>query len=94
MYISVYIYDRAWKGLPSYFVEHACMDGYNLRTLENAGIPIVVGEWSLATGRYVCMSIRIYVQTHMCCQITKRYMHYLIYNTYIYIPIINKHIYR
>jgi glucan 1,3-beta-glucosidase len=49
--IDTHIYQAwAWKGLPSYFIEHACMDGYNLRTLENAGIPIVVGEWSLATG--------------------------------------------
>lgn len=33
----------------SWFQEHSCNDGDHLRQVEAAGIPVVVGEWSLAT---------------------------------------------
>lgn len=32
-----------------WFQQHACSDGGNLRKMERLGVPIIVGEWSLAT---------------------------------------------
>ena len=32
----------------SWFQSHACSDGNALRIMESLGIPVIVGEWSLA----------------------------------------------
>lgn len=32
-----------------WFQSHACSDGDHLKQMESLGIPVVVGEWSLAT---------------------------------------------
>jgi glucan 1,3-beta-glucosidase len=32
----------------SWFHTHSCYDGYQLKKMESLGIPIIVGEWSLA----------------------------------------------
>mmetsp|Transcript_2326 Transcript_2326/g.3574 ORF Transcript_2326/g.3574 Transcript_2326/m.3574 type:complete len:558 (+) Transcript_2326:84-1757(+) len=48
--IDTHIYQAwAWKADPSWFIEHACTDNGAVRELEQKGIPVVVGEWSLAT---------------------------------------------
>jgi glucan 1,3-beta-glucosidase len=40
----------AWATDPEWFTADACTEGEKLRALEASGLPIVVGEWSLATG--------------------------------------------
>jgi glucan 1,3-beta-glucosidase len=48
--LDTHIY-QAWfeAAKPTMFQEQACEAGQNLRLFEEAGIPIIVGEWSLAT---------------------------------------------
>jgi glucan 1,3-beta-glucosidase len=43
---------QAWSDPlgPQWFLEDACKAGNHLRDMEDMGIPIIVGEWSLATG--------------------------------------------
>ena len=39
----------AWEMPPEWFEEHACYDGEMVRIMESIGVPVIVGEWSLAT---------------------------------------------
>lgn len=39
----------AWENDSPWFIEHACSDGDNVKKMESIGLPVVVGEWSLAT---------------------------------------------
>jgi len=41
----------AWAdpNIPEAFVDSACGEGSNLKLMESLGVPVVVGEWSLAT---------------------------------------------
>ena len=47
-----------WVKDADYFVSDACTSGYSVKVMEQAGIPVIVGEWSLATGTlyYWCRS--------------------------------------
>lgn len=48
--IDTHIYQAwAWSNPVQWFQQHACMDGDNLLLMESLGVPIIVGEWSLAT---------------------------------------------
>lgn len=48
--IDTHLYQAwAFDGEPDWFIEHACLDGDNIRLLESLNIPVIVGEWSLAT---------------------------------------------
>ena len=48
--LDTHVYQAwSWEMPHEWFVEHACADGYKIKEFENNGIPIVVGEWSLAT---------------------------------------------
>lgn len=48
--IDTHIYQAwAWPNPVQWFQQHACMDGDNILLMESLGVPIVVGEWSLAT---------------------------------------------
>lgn len=40
---------QAWGGDGDFFVKDACKSGDNLRLFESQHVPVVVGEWSLAT---------------------------------------------
>lgn len=40
---------QAWGGDGDFFIHDACNAGANLRLFEANNIPVVVGEWSLAT---------------------------------------------
>jgi len=45
------------------FLESACVAGLQVRKLEALGLPVVVGEWSLATDNcamYVLLLLRDY----------------------------------
>jgi hypothetical protein len=48
--IDVHLY-QAWSAAAdaASYQEFACMDGLRVREMEAAGVPVVVGEWSLAT---------------------------------------------
>ena len=48
--IDTHIYQAwSWAMSAEWFMEHACSDGENARLLEAMGVPVIVGEWSLAT---------------------------------------------
>jgi glucan 1,3-beta-glucosidase len=48
--LDTHIYQAwAFANPASWFVEHACMDASPIDALEQIGVPVVVGEWSLAT---------------------------------------------
>lgn len=47
----VYSLLQAWGGDGDFFVRDACNSGANLRLFESRNVPVVVGEWSLATVR-------------------------------------------
>lgn len=48
--IDTHIYQAwSWPMDSDWYEEHACSDGDNLRLMESIGVPIIVGEWSLAT---------------------------------------------
>lgn len=48
--VDIHLYHAwAWDNPPEYFIKNACYDHNHLRDMEELGVPIVVGEWSLAT---------------------------------------------
>ena len=48
--LDTHIYQAwAWENPVEWFQEHACMDRGRLLAMEDIGVPVVVGEWSLAT---------------------------------------------
>ena len=48
--IDTHIYQAwAWENPALWFQQHACMDRTRLIEMESLGVPIIVGEWSLAT---------------------------------------------
>ena len=48
--VDSHIYQAwAWENPPEWFQLHACLDRDNLVLMESLGVPILVGEWSLAT---------------------------------------------
>eukprot|EP01038_Epipyxis_sp_PR26KG_P009311 gene9311-12547_t len=48
--VDTHIYQAwAWENPVEWFEFYACLDGTNLRFMESMGVPIIVGEWSLAT---------------------------------------------
>jgi len=48
--LDTHIYQAwAWENTPEWFALHACMDKERLVEMEALGVPIIVGEWSLAT---------------------------------------------
>jgi glucan 1,3-beta-glucosidase len=48
--LDTHIYQAwAWENPPEWFQQHACLDRARLMEMEAAGVPVVVGEWSLAT---------------------------------------------
>jgi glucan 1,3-beta-glucosidase len=63
--MDTHIY-QAWfeKAEPAMFQDQACKAGDNLRLFEEAGVPIIVGEWSLATGTFL-MSSSVLMQLYI-----------------------------
>jgi hypothetical protein len=55
----------AWENDGQWFQEHACSDGNHLKLMESLGIPVVVGEWSLAT---VCQIFILSSSLDLTCQ--------------------------
>lgn len=48
--MDTHIYQAwAWEMPPDWFEDHACYDGEMIRLMEAIGVPVIVGEWSLAT---------------------------------------------
>jgi glucan 1,3-beta-glucosidase len=48
--LDTHIYQAwAWENTAQWFQEHACMDRERLMVMERLGVPVIVGEWSLAT---------------------------------------------
>lgn len=48
--IDTHVYQAwAWENPARWFQEQTCEDRERLMAMERAGVPIVVGEWSLAT---------------------------------------------
>jgi glucan 1,3-beta-glucosidase len=48
--IDTHIYQAwAWENPARWFQEHACQDRERLILMESIGVPVIVGEWSLAT---------------------------------------------
>ena len=48
--VDTHIYQAwAWENTPEWFTQHACLDRQRIMLMESIGVPVIVGEWSLAT---------------------------------------------